>query len=128
MVVGLGGPADFVERSARYLKKAPVERPVAAPKDGYVTGIDTRGVGVAVVALGGGRTRPEDAIDHSVGITRLVPVGAEIRRGEPLALVHARTDGRRRTGGRGGRRAAYAIGDARPAAQKAVIRRVAPRG
>ncbi len=127
MVVGLGGPADFVERSARYLKKAPVERPVAAPRDGYVTGIDTRGVGVAVVALGGGRTRPEDAIDHSVGITRLVPVGAEIRVGEPLALVHARdeADAERAAAAVAG---CYAISDARPAAQKAVIRRVAPRG
>ncbi len=127
MVVGLGGPADFVERSARYLKTAPVERPVAAPKDGYVTGIDTRGVGVAVVALGGGRTRPEDAIDHSVGITRLVPVGAEIRVGEPLALVHARdeADAERAAAAVAG---CYAISDARPAAQKAVIRRVAPRG
>jgi len=127
MVAALGGPADFVERSARYLKTASVGRPVPAPRDGYVTGIDTRGVGVAVVALGGGRTRPEDAIDHSVGITRLVPVGAEIRAGEPLALVHARDEA---DAGRAAAAVAacYAIGDARPAAQKAVIRRVGPRG
>jgi len=127
MVAGLGGPADFVERSARYLKAAPVERPVATPRDGYVTGIDTRGVGVAVVALGGGRTRPEDVIDHSVGITRLVPVGAEIRAGEPLALVHGRNaaEAEQAVAAIGG---CYTIGDARPAVQKAVHRRVAPRG
>lgn len=126
MVAGLGGPADFVERSAHYLGVAPVERPVAAPNNGYVTGIDTRGIGVAVVALGGGRTRPGDRIDHAVGITRLVPVGAEIRSGEPLALIHARTDAEaaQAVAAVG---ACYAIGDSRPPAQKAVIRRVAPR-
>jgi thymidine phosphorylase len=126
MVAGLGGPADFVERSARYLAAAPVERPVLAPRDGYVTGIDTRGVGVAVVALGGGRTRPGDPIDHAVGVTRLLPVGAEIRSGEPLALVHARTDAgaAQAVAAVGG---CYTIGDSRPAAQKAVVRRVAPR-
>ena len=43
--------------------------------------IATRDIGLAVVALGGGRTEPDDAIDHAVGITALLPVGAEVRRG-----------------------------------------------
>lgn len=30
-------------------------------------------IGLAVVTLGGGRTRPADSVDHSVGITRLLP-------------------------------------------------------
>ena len=127
MVSGLGGPVDFVERSARYLKTAPVERPVVSPGDGYVTAIDTRGIGVAVVALGGGRTRPEDSIDHSVGITRLVPVGAEVRAGEPLALVHAR-DAATAEQAVAAVAGCYAIGESRPPVQKAIIRRVAPRG
>ena len=127
MVASLGGPADFVERSARYLKTAPVERPVPAPRGGYVTAVDTRGVGVAVVALGGGRTRPEDAIDHSVGVTRLVPVGAEIRAGEALALVHAR-DEASAAEAMAAVAACYTIGESRPPTQKAVIRRVGPRG
>jgi thymidine phosphorylase len=127
MVSGLGGPVDFVERSARYLKTAPVERPVASPGNGYVTAIDTRGIGVAVVALGGGRTRPEDSIDHSVGITRLVPVGAEVRAGEPLALVHAR-DAATAEQAVAAVAGCYAIGESRPPVQKAIIRRVAPRG
>ncbi|HHZ10476.1 MAG TPA: thymidine phosphorylase [Rhizobiales bacterium] len=127
MVAGLGGPVDFVERSARYLKAAPIERPVAAPVDGYVTGIDTRGIGVAVVALGGGRTRPEDAIDHSVGITRLLPVGAEVRAGEPLALVHGRDEASAAEAVAAVANC-YMIGVSRPLAQKAIIRRVVPRG
>ncbi|MGO4841851.1 thymidine phosphorylase, partial [Rhizobiaceae sp. 2RAB30] len=93
MVSDLGGPADFVEKSANYLGKADVEFAVKVGRDGFVTGVATREIGLAVVALGGGRTKPEDVVDHSVGITRLLPVGAEVRAGETLALVHARSQG-----------------------------------
>jgi len=56
-----------------------------------VRAIDTRAVGLAVVALGGGRTRPQDPIDHAVGLTSLVGLGAPVGPGQPLALVHARS-------------------------------------
>ncbi len=127
MVATLGGPKDFVEKSESYLPKAKVEFAVKSPQNGFVTGIETRDIGLAVVALGGGRTRPEDSVDHAVGITRLLPVGAEVKAGEPLALVHARnrTDAERAAmvlvSG-------YAFGETKPAAAKVIVRRIAPRG
>jgi thymidine phosphorylase len=126
MVSTLGGPADFVERADKYLGKAKVEHAVVVERNGFVTDISTREIGLAVVALGGGRTKPEDAVDSTVGITRLLPVGAETRRGEPLALVHARTrdDAERAAAAI---RDAYTIGEAKPPLQKTVIRRVALR-
>ncbi len=127
MVEALGGPADFVERSGRHLPAVPLERAVKADRDGFVTGIATRDVGLAVVALGGGRTRPGDAVDHAVGLTRLLPVGAEVRRGEALALVHARSDEHAERAA-SAVAAAYTIGEAKPPAQKAVVRRIGPRG
>ena len=57
MVSALGGPANFVENAARYLPKAPVELAVERRRGGYVGGIATRDIGLAVVALGGGRTQ-----------------------------------------------------------------------
>ena len=36
--------------------------------------------------------RPEDPIDHAVGFSATVPVGAEVRAGDPLAIVHARDE------------------------------------
>jgi thymidine phosphorylase len=127
MVATLGGPADFMERPLDYLPRAPVEHIVEAEKNGYVTGVSTRDVGLAVVALGGGRTQPDDVIDHAVGVTGLLPVGAEAVKGEPLAIVHARS---RNAAEKAEReiRAAYAIGRTRPGSQKAVIRRIAPTG
>ncbi len=83
-------------------------------------------IGLAVVTLGGGRRRPEDRIDHAVGITRLLPVGAEVAAGETLALVHARSESDAQAAA-ATVLSSYAIGPVRPQAEKTVIRRIAPR-
>ncbi len=92
MVAALGGPMDVAERPEKYLVAAPVIRPVLAKSAGHVAAIDTRGLGLAVVALGGGRTRSADPIDHAVGLTDLLPLGKKAQAGEPLAMVHARSE------------------------------------
>jgi len=92
MVAGLGGPADFVERMTAYLPAAPVVRPVFADGTGKVTVVDTRDVGLAVVGLGGGRTRPQDGIDHAVGFSALAALGDFVGPDRPIAFVHARSE------------------------------------
>lgn len=124
MVKLLGGPGDFVERCSMYLPAAKVELAVRADRSGFVDGIATRGIGVAVVELGGGRRRAEDAIDHSVGLTRLLHVGARVSPGDALAVVHARTKGEAERAA-SVVRAAYAIDDGKPASARAVLRRIA---
>jgi thymidine phosphorylase len=53
--------------------------------------VDVRAVGVAIVALGGGRTRETDPVDHAVGLTEVAAIGERVGPGErPLALLHAR--------------------------------------
>ena len=92
MVSALGGPDDFVRHSARYLPRAPVIKVCTAERSGHVVGMNARQVGIAVVALGGGRTRADDAIDASVGLSDVIDVGARIRAGSPLCIVHAASD------------------------------------
>lgn len=92
MVAALGGPDDFLEHSARYLGHASVIRPCHAERSGYVAGMDARQVGIAVVALGGGRSHADDAIDPSVGLTDVVDVGTAVRAGSLLCVVHAASD------------------------------------
>lgn len=125
MVAALGGPADFVDDCRAHLPVAPLIRAVPAPADGFVTAIDTRGLGVAVVALGGGRVRPDDPVDHAVGLSGLAPVCAEAVRGEPLAMVHARSEADAEAAARAVL-AAYDIGPARPSPRKPVSRRIGP--
>jgi thymidine phosphorylase len=92
MVTALGGPSDLMERPEAHLTAAPIIRAVVAPAHGHVTAIDNRGVGVGVVALGGGRTRAADTIDHAVGLTELAGLGQAVRTGDVLAMIHARTE------------------------------------
>ena len=125
MVAALGGPADFMEKPKAYLKPAPVIRPVVAERSGIVTEIDTRAIGIAVVALGGGRMKPEDSIDHSVGFTWLAGLGASVGPDAPLALVHAR-DEAAATRAEAALRAAYRLGEAAPAATPTVYQRIGP--
>jgi thymidine phosphorylase len=44
------------------------------------------------MALGGGRRRADQAVDHAVGLTELLPLGAAVEPRAPLALVHARDE------------------------------------
>jgi thymidine phosphorylase len=90
MVAGLGGPADVLQ--APGLAPAPVQRPVPAPRAGWVAAIDVRALGLAVVALGGGRAHPADRVDPRVGLAAVQPLGAALAAGEPLAVVHAADD------------------------------------
>jgi thymidine phosphorylase len=89
MVTALGGPSDLVDRPGVHLAQARVVREVVPDRAGIVAGVDARALGLAVVALGGGRTRAEDEIDHSVGLDALVGVGEEVDAARPLAIVHA---------------------------------------
>lgn len=87
MVAGLGGPADVL-RDPR-LPVAPVHRAVPAPRAGFVGTLDVRALGLAVVALGGGRQRPGDAVDPRVGLAAVLAPGAAVQTGDALATVHA---------------------------------------
>jgi thymidine phosphorylase len=110
MVAALGGPTDFLERSHASLARAPVSRAVLPDRSGRVTRIANRDIGVAVVALGGGRMRADDRIDPSVGFTDLAGLGEEVGPDHPLAIVHARDESAAENAARA-LRLAYEIGD-----------------
>jgi thymidine phosphorylase len=121
MVASLGGPADFLERPEAYLARAPIVRDVPASTEGTITAIDTRAVGFAVIALGGGRTSHEQDIDPAVGFDRLLPRGAKVERGDPIARVHAADAARAEAAARALQRA-FTIGDGEPQAPALVER------
>ena len=125
MVVALGGPADLIEQPDRHLERAPVVVPVPAPKAGYAAACDCRGVGLAVVSLGGGRRRPSDAIDFAVGLTELVGLGEHVAAGQPLAMVHARTGEAAQQAVREVQ-AAYQISEVAPVINPVVYRSIRP--
>jgi thymidine phosphorylase len=93
MVVELGGPSTLLERPDDHLPKAPVTVEAHAERDGVVAAVDVRAVGLAIIDLGGGRRREDDAIDHAVGLTEIAEPGERVGPGgRPVALVHARDE------------------------------------
>lgn len=123
MVTALGGPSDFVERAEGYLPAAPVTMPCVPEAPGIVTAMDTRAVGVAVVALGGGRRRADDEIDHSVGLTQMCALGEAVDGDRPLAIVHAANDSDA-AAACSALRQAVRIGEEAPAPSPAIIERI----
>ncbi len=89
MVSALGGPVNFVEDWQRFLPEATVIRQVSAPHDGYIAQINGEALGMAVVSLGGGRVLEGDCVNPAVGISDMVRLGTQVKRGQTLAVVHA---------------------------------------
>ncbi len=90
MVAALGGPSDFIENSSKHLAAAPVVRSVHAA--GYLTTVNVRGVGHAIIELGGGRHRVGEVLDLSVGLTDIASIGTLLDDHTPLAIVHAASE------------------------------------
>ena len=112
MVAALGGPADFVERPADYLPQAR-RRPTGFPgQAGFVAGMNAKAVGLALVALGGGRKRPDEPIDLTVGLTDFCQIGDRVGPDTPLCVIHAAERGGMGGGGRTGPRRDPRFGDA----------------
>jgi thymidine phosphorylase len=122
MVAALGGPADFVE--SPNLPTAPVTRAVAPDRPGVVDRMDCRAVGLVVTGLGGNRRREDDVIDPAVGLTDIAPVGAEVGRDRPLAVVHA-ADEAAADEAAAALRAAVTVADEAPATRPVVAGRIA---
>jgi pyrimidine-nucleoside phosphorylase len=74
------------------LPQAPVFREVLAAQAGHVRELQAREVAAVAMALGAGRERKEDPIDHAVGVVCRAKRGDHVERGETLAEIHARDE------------------------------------
>ncbi|MDO4434032.1 MAG: thymidine phosphorylase [Alysiella sp.] len=92
MVVAQGGAADFGNQFETLLPKANVIKPVFAPESGFISEMNTRDIGVAVINLGGGRRVASDKIDHSVGFDEILPIGTKVDTQTPIATIHAKNE------------------------------------
>lgn len=89
MIAAQGGNPAIVDDPGALPQAAEVEL-YESPEGGTLTRVDPLALGHAVVAMGGGRTRLGDPIDHSVGFVISVSPGQKVARGEPIASIFAR--------------------------------------
>lgn len=91
MVAEQGGPADFLEQPEHYLPSAAYSQPLVLEREGWVSSVNMTRLGLAVVQLGGGRLREEDAVDHAVGLSGMRCIGEFVKHGEEFITIHARS-------------------------------------
>lgn len=92
MVKAQKGPADFIERLDSYLPAPMLSKAVYADKPGFISAMDTRALGMAIVTMGGGRRRASDGIDYSVGFSEMAQLGDYADNQRPLAVIHAASE------------------------------------
>lgn len=71
------------------LPAAAIQEPILAPMDGYLQSIQCEEVGNCSMILGGGRETKESELDLSVGLILHKKTGDFVKKGEPLATIHA---------------------------------------
>ena len=90
IIAAQGGDPRVVDDPER-LPRAPVQESYTASRDGFITRIEPRAIGRAIVALGGGRQKVEDKVDFGVGFEIPAKPGNTVKKGETLATIHANT-------------------------------------
>jgi pyrimidine-nucleoside phosphorylase len=122
MVTLQGGDVRAID-DPTLLPQSKYKLDVLSAKSGYVTTIDCEAIGIACVALGGGREKKEDNVDPAVGIVLHRKLGDPVVAGEPLCMIHHNSEAR-------AARASqllmdsYQISEAPAAAKKPLIHRV----
>ena len=79
--IGLNLDMPVLDDKVRFLKE------IHAQSDGYVVSIDSKKIGEALVALGGGRNKKDDKIDYSVGFEFAKKVGDKVKEGDTILTV-----------------------------------------
>lgn len=64
---------------------------IKSETDGYIQSMDAETLGVAAVLLGAGRTKKEDKIDFTAGITIFKKTGDKVKKGEKIAEIYSST-------------------------------------
>lgn len=85
MLVAQGAEPSVLEKP---LCKAACKIEVFSDKAGYVAGIDAMEIARAVLSLGGGRTKKEDAISPHVGVRLNVRTGDKVSEDDLLATMY----------------------------------------
>ena len=122
IVAAQGGDVAVLDRPDR-LPAATTRVDWIAPRSGFVAALDADMLGRAAGALGAGRNRVEETVDHAAGIDILVTCGEEVRAGDPV-LTLVTNDASRVAHARALADRGVTIDDAPPTLQPLVIDRI----
>lgn len=89
MLYEQGVSPNFLTNPSPFLQTAPVVKPVYPDKEGYVSKMNLRWIGLAVLEMGAGRMHQEQRIDYAAGYSNMCRPGMYVSGRVPLAFVHA---------------------------------------
>jgi len=81
-----GGDIETVKHPEKY-PVSKVRESLSAPESGYVSAINGYEIGMALVELGAGRVKKEDAIDHKAGLFLKAKVGDHFIEGQEIGYL-----------------------------------------
>lgn len=90
MVAAQGGDVSALDRIME-VHRAPVIAQVPAPHSGIVRRMDAGTIGQMCLELGAGRSKAGDPVDFAVGCDQIVKTGTQVRLGDSLLRIHARS-------------------------------------
>jgi pyrimidine-nucleoside phosphorylase len=114
-----GGDPRVVTDYSR-LPSAPERHLVRCTRSGFLASLDAELVGRASVALGAGRDRLEDSVDHGVGIMVLAKPGDRVSAGDPVLELRYR-DATARDRALALAERAIGVAETRPAARPVIV-------
>jgi len=88
LVTAQGGDVTYIDDTRKFERTQIVEQ-VKASRSGNISQVNARSVGEAAVALGAGRAKKGDPIDHAVGFIIRKKVGDAVKSGDVLFEIHA---------------------------------------
>lgn len=87
LVRAQGGDTQFILHPENY-PTASYRKELKATANGYLTGFDTREIGLISVALGAGRLQANDPVDPRAGIILHKKIGDPVKTGDTLLEIH----------------------------------------
>lgn len=91
MVEQQGGDVEYLLHPERYPEPR-ASLTIKSPQGGFISELEARKIGVAVVHLGGGREVVEDLIDYGAGIVLHHKVGDFVGEGDELATIYTENE------------------------------------
>ena len=91
LVIAQGGDVSYVDDPDK-LPGAELVEVVESPQNGYLDRVQARIIGEAAVALGAGRAKKGDPVDHAVGFVIHHKVGDRVEKGQPLFTIYANNE------------------------------------
>jgi pyrimidine-nucleoside phosphorylase len=87
-----GGNPEICDKPEMLWGDNLLEIEIRSSHSGFIAEVDATAIGAAIGAIGGGRTKVEEVIDHSVGYSCERRIGDEVRQNEPLGFLYCRNE------------------------------------